>query len=296
MRVFDFQNIGGDSGVSGFTITGGKTNAPVYTYTGDGGAFRLQNCSQFTISSCLITNNQCTDPGGAYGGAVYAVGSYVVVTNCLFRKNTANGSGNGLGFGGAVAGISGSQIFIDRCIMETNRAVGHPNSRGGSVYSASSPLHMRNCLVMRNDATLLGDGLFVTNTASTLIESCTIVANGGQGVNRGGTGSGIVSNSILWANGDDVAGTSWTIGYCDIEDGDNNGNNGCIQADPLFTDETAFNNRIERGSPCADSGWNQQWMFGSAYDLEGNIRKQGGRVDMGCYESRGLSGSVFMLR
>ena len=295
MRVFDFLNLGGNSGISGFTITGGKTNITTSPHAGtaDGGAIRLQNCASFTLASCLVTNNQCTDSSGGMGGAIYVTGSSVVLTNCVFRRNTASGSGNGWGFGGAIAGLTGSQITIDRCIMETNRAVGHSYSRGGAIYGAA-PVFMRNCLVFRNDALMLGDGLFFTNSSVT-IESSTLVYNGGQGINRGGTGTGMASNCIVWANGDDVAGTGWTLGYSNIEDGDNNGINGCIQADPLFENPGTFDYRLAKASPCINRGMNQAWMSGSAIDLEGRARKQA-RVDMGCYEADGLGGAVFMIR
>jgi len=289
-RVFDYASVGGNSGVRGFTITGGYTNcgAP-HAGTGDGGAFRLQNCAQFTIAECVVSNNQCIDTVGAYGGGVYVTYSVMSVSNSILHGNQAIGSGNGWGIGGGIHAGAGSQVYVDRTTFETNRAWGHPNSRGGGLYN-SAAVRLRNCKLLRNDATMYGDGCFSTN-ASTVIANCTVIGSGGQGVHGGGNGLS-VTNSILWSNGDDLAGTV-AFGYCNIEDGDHAGSDGCISIEPRFVSTNDYH--LQRDSPCVNAGMPQAWMRHSV-DFDGSIRREGGRPDLGCYETGVGAGSVVFVR
>lgn len=61
--------------------------------------------------------------------------------------------------------------------------------------------------------------------------------------------------------------------------------------DPLFVDALEF--RLQDGSPCIDAGTNLPWMA-TAFDLDGNARMYGGRVDMGCYGLIPEPGSVLL--
>jgi len=86
--------------------------------------------------------------------------------------------------------------------------------------------------------------------------NCTIADNTATGVVRWGTGTVTITNSILWGNADDINGdpAAFTVSYCDIEDGDFEGTNGNISADPLFMNPGAADYRLRGDSPCIDAG------------------------------------------
>jgi hypothetical protein len=59
--------------------------------------------------------------------------------------------------------------------------------------------------------------------------------------------------------------------------------NGCVNADPLFTDADHGDFTLLPSSPCRNTGLLEAWMEG-ATDLAGSPRVSGKGVDMGCYE------------
>jgi hypothetical protein len=156
---------------------------------------------------------------------------------------------------------------------------------------------LRHCLAVANrpsPATLViqGGGLYAESGATRLMH-CTFATNLWEGARHAG-GTLSITNSILWANGDDLVGVTENVGYTCIEDGDFSGVNGCISADPLFVDTTYYHLRSRNGhyaggyfdggawerssasSPCIDAGDPT-----SAYLRE--PQPNGRRANMGCY-------------
>ena len=75
--------------------------------------------------------------------------------------------------------------------------------------------------------------------------------------------------------------------------------NGCITADPKFVDPANGDFRLQTDSPCVNKGLNADWMTTNeidpvtgkrkkVLDLAGSLRispkREGARVDIGCYE------------
>jgi hypothetical protein len=149
---------------------------------------------------------------------------------------------------------------------------------------------LRNCLIVSNSASSGGHGIYSSGTL--FGENITVANNLGQGVTNIGTMA--ITNSILWANGDDVGGTV-TLAYCDIEDGDNNTTNGCISEWPGFIDPAQGNYQLVPGASVANRGIRLNWMTGAG-DLAGNPRIQGGFVDLGAYEAPVVAGSIFTIQ
>jgi hypothetical protein len=268
------------------TLTGGNYNVA----SAVGGGIYLSFCPDVTFDSCIISGNTNGVGGGSggyvYGGGIYMVNSVVTLAGCTVANNVNKG---GNGYGGGIYMVSGT-LDVRESIVSNNltTAVYASQGAGGGLYMVGGALTMRNTLVHTNVVTgvtpLGGAGLYIDNGVVNL-QNCTVVANAGQGVKHV-AGTVTARNTILWGNGDDVVGTV-TLRYSDIEDGDNNGVNGCTNANPLFVDAAAGNYRLRYApvrSPCIDTGEYQSWMA-DAVDLDGNPRTKGVLVDMGAYQT-----------
>ena len=136
-------------------------------------------------------------------------------------------------------------------IARNNVVFGQNGQRGAGVYTEGD-VSLFNCLVYNNvcrgsQNNVLGDGLCAYNGAASLaLDFCTVAFNGTCGLYRH-NGAVSASDSILWGNGDDVNGTV-TLTRCNVADGDSNGVNGNISAEPKFV----FGFRLDAASPCLD--------------------------------------------
>lgn len=254
------------------------TNNAVYvtlneSQTGPMGCGFYAYAARVAMSGCEIARNLGTSDTGGYrsnvyrGGGLAFSGGEAVMADCVIASNrlvcygyssigdTAQGAGIHLTLG---------SLRLERCLMMTNtlysRGLGW--LYGGGVYSAGK-LAMVNCLVAANDATSLGgaafgDGFYGGGTLAAT--NVTVAGNPGQGVYYSGATQRSLVNSIVWGNGDDLAafatnaaGALTGVHYCDIEDGDNQGTNGCFSADPLFADAVYFHPASRAGT--YEGGW-----------------------------------------
>ena len=161
---------------------------------------------------------------------------------------------------------------------------------------------MRNSLIAGNVA---GDaaGVRFSGTGARL-ESCTVAGNITSGTGGGlygiGTG-GTVTNCIVYSNrtnlgvADNI--TTGGVDRCAYSCAPEltNGLNSNISAEPQFVFPAGGDYRLRAGSPVVGHGFNQAWMT-NATDLGGRARIMGTTVDMGCYESDGIAGSVFVIQ
>jgi hypothetical protein len=274
-------------GIADATLTGGYLAAG-----GSGGCLSLLNCGGVALVGCVVTNNS-TMPSGN-GGGIYAGSSVVSLDNCLVRGNTLRISSTVSYYGGGICAQYGAMTLRNSTVA-SNRITGGYYRYGGGMAARDALCVLRNCLVEGNSTSgVLFDGLYVDGLSSLVnVENCTFVNNASQGVSQV-NGSVTVTNSILWANGDDVTGTV-ALAWSDIEDGDNNGTNGCVSVDPLFVNANRGDYRLMKTSPCVNAGVNLAWMNG-ALDLDGNPRVKVGKVDMGAYECQAVSGTMLVIR
>ncbi len=97
-----------------------------------------------------------------------------------------------------------------------------------------------------------------------------------------------ITNSILWGNAADITSDYPQIDpvRCNIESGWSGGEDN-ISLDPRFVNAAGGDFRLGAGSPCIDTGTNEEWMWDEV-DLDGNPRICRGEtswtVDMGAYE------------
>ena len=280
--------------ISNLTVTGGA---------GSYGHGLLLDGTSIDVLDCVVCSNSTTANPTA-GGAIYLEGGDVRLTRCDLFANSAYGGaesgGAGIWMQGGYASLvdckirqnsvthsksQGAGVFqiagdltLTRCIVCSNlasTAKGAGIARGGVAANHYGDTRLVNCLVFGNKAAsgggIYSDGMLVGNET---IENCTIVTNSPDGVFLTNAATVAVTNSILWSNSDDIknTGSTITLGYSNIGDGDNNGVNGCISRDPLFVDTTYYHLKSKTGnytggyfdsgiwststtnSPCIDAG------------------------------------------
>lgn len=120
------------------------------TSSSDGGAVYIEASATVTFSDCIFGNaenenlgNSCTGARGA-GGAVYATGASITLSNCEFYYNKATGD---YGNGGAIGAESSSTVTItDGCTFKNNETavVENSSTHGGALYINKSSLVLPN--------------------------------------------------------------------------------------------------------------------------------------------------------
>ena len=164
-----------------------------------GGAIECEGASP-TIDNCIITGSTA-----AYGGAIDIFYGSPVIKNCIITGNNSDYDGSAIECGG-----DGTPQILNSLIYE--------NTAGGygaiDCYDLDS-LDIINCTIANNSGAGNIGGIYSTNSTVTM------------------------RNSILWNNGDDLAGTGITSSYSCIEDGDSGIAN--ISSDPMFRTGPAGN-------------------------------------------------------
>ena len=296
---------------------------------GDNGAgVYVLNSSGLILSDCQIVSNimdNLAHDNVRYGGGLYALNSYGVISNCIIRANTARvtqfGYSNTQPMGGGLA-LAGGAWTLVRVVIEKNLVQDWPNYNwnsmvGGGLFVVSGTHTFRNCLIIGNDAfhrdggPTAGDGAYVSG-GSVIFENCTMATNTGEGLRIAG-GTVAITNSILWGNGVDLinAGTL-TMSYCDVGNTAFGGGVNGFSLDPLFVDGIYFHLQSRNGnyvggyfsggtwsgspvdSPCIDAG-----APSSSYSREPAYN--GGRINLGAYGNTEVasgtgSGTVFLIR
>ncbi|MCP4262179.1 MAG: S8 family serine peptidase [Planctomycetes bacterium] len=235
------NNEGPDSVLQGFTISWGSADY--------GGGIRCDRASP-TITDCILSNNFAN----FYGAGIDCVESSPTIKNCTIINNRTSSIS---GIGGGINCELSSPTITD-CIISNNFA----NNVGGGIACYDSDPAIINCVIVNNSAIHLGGGIDLEYSSPT-ITNCTIVVDDPNAPKDGGIfahhdSSPVISNCILWGNGDDLYKSSAT--YSNIEDNDRGIGN--IHLDPLFTTGPLGNyylNQTAAGqpgidSPCVDAG------------------------------------------
>jgi hypothetical protein len=285
----------------------------LWTGGSGGGVYGAQyggNASEFgfLVSNTVIRDNQAlygaTNAMQAYGGGLYVSGRGTVADCTIFANKATCGGGvyNNQALNLWNCSIVGNSVTNGRD-RAGNAATHEP--KGGGVYSAST-VSMRSSLLSDNSSLMSAGGAYLTSGANELC-NCTVTRNYSGGVmgNYGGTlyvpaGSLQVVNSIVVSNTPAHARNSvegagvWVTNSCliPINYGSTNAPSGLVTNAPGFVDYPAGNFRLSSGSPCLNTGTNQEWMT-NARDLNGLSRIMQDVVDMGAYEYLMRSGPVW---
>jgi predicted outer membrane repeat protein len=292
---------GGNSVVSGFTITNGYAPRDVRwvsTMVWAGGAILCDGASP-TISYCTIVNNW----SGWSGGGIFCRDSSLTITHCAVIDNTADF------YGGGIFCYRGNPRVIYSIISGNSTKEFH----GGGIYCHYDTIPtIRHCAVTGNSTGGRGGGVYYRRGNPT-ISHCTIASNSADNY----TGGGIhcwencnltVSHCILWdntsKNNSQVSLSDkcyMYIFYSDLqdaqaaiylEDSTLGWGEGNIDAYPCFV-RPGYSGprwRIEGDyhllpdSPCINAGDPNFITEPNETDMDGELRVMLGRVDMGADE------------
>ena len=222
---------------------------------------------------------------GGFGGSGINMdpGSGGLVSNCLVYGNGgAPGAGRGTGI------WAGSGKIVDTII--TN------NSGGSWPVDTANAVTLQNVLIANHPGQIS-----IRPWGGGTMDNCTMAGNG-YGVDRQNGPTFVMRNCIntnpsgafytgAGANLTIVMSNclSTTLSGAGITSVDS------INTDPMFVDATGANFRLQKKSPCVDSGIITEWMT-AARDLDGVKRVRGPCVDMGCYEAAANPGTLILLR
>ncbi len=270
-----------------------------------GGALNAVH-SSVSIHDCNVNNNMLYSEIDTiyfmYGGGLRFINCKVDITDTDFRNNYGPSA-----IGGALS-LDSCAVLIDRCRFAYNYGI-----NGGGLYlirSNHKECRITNSLFAHNTSGHFAGGLAISNS-SPLVANLTVVGNHSYGVNCGGIffyqeSAPAVWNCIVYGNTNEVPLEepvqmwSWTYeGYapefhnCLVQFGLENISNhevvtvyeGCLDEDPLFVDPENEDFHLTANSPCIDAGYTIAPDMG--YDLDGNWRVCGERIDIGAYEYSG---------
>lgn len=268
-----------------------------------GGAITIKNAIYTFFSENLFYQNQTY----YYGGGIYIQNTPdATIANCRFVKNSAirfNQTAWGIYVGGAGAGVaveSNTKIY--------NNVFYNNSSANSALYESAYSGIIYNNIIANN----LGGGIMNGHTAShSKYINNTIVNNV---VNVQGPGMVIFSNYLLLRNnivwGNEVI-DNWptpvqvytpdgnTVNFSYSCNPDGYPGEGNIIENPKFVNPTAGAGlaydgmaadwSLQDGSPCINAGTPDTTGFNlPAYDLNGNTRLFGNRIDMGAYENQNV--------
>jgi hypothetical protein len=303
--------------IEGLTITHGRAQTgitgPTRTiYTYDGGAIMLYYSSPQIRNCHLVENAVGASEEGPHlddffcnGGAIMCgTGSAPIIEDNLIRENYASQSGGGICFDDDAAG----QVI--------NNVIAHNHCRfrgqggGISMVDHAHPQIMGNLIihntVLDYDEGGMGGAIYIYRSNPLLINN-TIARNSAQNQFYMGEGGGIwinnepypvILNCILWENSSGSSSMNLYFPYLDkrldfsyslIEGG--LGDIGVLKpytvldTPPSFADPENEDYRLRGNSPCRDTGDPDTTDLElPPYDLSGNHRLVGERIDMGAYE------------
>jgi hypothetical protein len=275
------------------------------------------NLAACTVQNCAVSNNTVRNASYfGYGGGFALLSSVLTINDSLVCGNLATGS---RGYGGGVYNRDGS-VRATRTVLANNRAIGTASDGGGLYLNSVTQTvrnRLKNCLVVHNDASSLGNGVYLAYVRLDL-DTCTLACNDGDGIYNYNS-LVTAGNSIFWDNGDDYAIRAGyvpaveTVTYCRVEEGDFPGQAGNVSLDPAFDDTVYFHLRSRQG--CYAGGYFDGGVWSRAHGQSELIDRgdplsdpadeplpNGRRINLGAYGGTSvasltlLGGSVILVR
>ena len=242
---------------------------------GKGGGMFIEEVEEAMLTDCIFTGNEAKYSYG--GGAGFS--ETAMLTNCVVVGNSAAGSGGGLVFstGGTVIN---STFYNNTTDTQGGGLAVFFNDTHVMVGIQTNPFTLQNSILIDNTATTAGDAVYL------VYEAPLMPSNIEATIDRNLLGSGMadlgvgVYDRVTSIYTDDRLANAWNVTLSNtIKESD---------AAVVFASTDAVNAdylRVAAGSPAVNSGNNNYIPSGITTDLVGNIRIQGGRIDLGAYES-----------
>ncbi len=255
------------------------------------------------IQTCTIRNNSAI----AGGGGIYCQKSSPEITDSEITGNRSDGNGPGIlcefnsspllagntitnnrteeGWGGGICCTERSNPVISGNFIARNHAFD-----GGGVYGMSSNPNVVNNFIIANAASDDGGGLCFVKCPPPLIRNNTIVKNTanpqGGGIFCEET-SAVITNCILWDNGDNFRNWTPDSNYCSVIYScipDGNPGTGNISTYPHFNDPANDDYDLASYSPCIDAGPTSEMLGPGETDYDGDTRASFAPADIGADE------------
>ena len=281
--------------------------------TGEGGG--LYSSNQITVVNGIFTDNEATGGGGAY------FLTFVFLNNCTFTDNEAT-TGNGGGallnaslftevlrstFTSNTAANDGGGAYFSQTGILTNNVFANntATANGGGLYLLDGG-RVTNSTIYNNTATTLGGGIYaayasggnfnlqnsllISNTAADAVSGPQVYINNADAAN-----DRISIQHNLIAGGSDPMGTDQGVVYLDATattimqaNTVNATDAGTVFVSIMAEDASMATDpnylRLIEGGPATNVG-NNTYVNNTPTDIAGEDRIQGGRVDLGAYES-----------
>ena len=292
----------GTATLTGCTFTDNNTRGTGSRDSDAGGAYFG---GVATLTACAFTNNRASRHGG---GACFEFDRAVAtLTDCTFTNNMAEDVGGGVAGNGGFSVLTGTAtVMLTNCTLTGNssQSGGGTSFTGGDNTSAS----LVNCVFANNRSSRGGGAYFGDRIEGTIINTTFYnnSAGSGGGFRLGNSSTSItLRNSILIDNIPNHISSpdgNRTSRATIIEDNLIGGglalrggrvSNTVVENDAVvvFESTTAEDTdflRLKDGSPAVHAG-NDDHVNNAVppitTDAAGNPRIQGGRVDLGAYES-----------
>ncbi|WP_197526772.1 beta strand repeat-containing protein, partial [Botrimarina colliarenosi] len=232
-RVLNFSSMTGELGLTGLTITGGRTTAD----DASGGGIRFIGDGALTLTDMVVSGNS-TLGVDADGGGLFTLGS-VVVSGSLISNNSTVGNSSS---GGGLANSFGSVTLTDS-VVSGNSTAGNSSSGGGLSNFLGS--------VMLTDSVLSGNSTAGSSAHGGGISSgfgtVTLIASSVDGNSAIGTDS----------DGGGVFTINLTLTDSTLSGNSAAGNGGGVQSEGVFGGVgavSATNSTISGNSSGGDGG------------------------------------------
>ncbi|MHC4610958.1 MAG: golvesin C-terminal-like domain-containing protein, partial [Planctomycetota bacterium] len=240
------RGLGLQSAYTEWTIDGGLT----VTYSGLEGV-RADDLGGSTLdvydSSGADPNQIASNQGGGVVNTGAAGVGYVGLHNCTISNNLSD-------LGGGVTSEYATTV-VTNCVIAGNTSTGD----GGAVQAVGGGVVLANSTITGNSSAAGAGGVF-----SSLADL-------------------VVSSAILWGNGNGQLVGDATASFSDIQGGYPGPGN--IDRDPGWVDPASGDYHLQCGSPCVNEGDPAFVAPAGQTDIDGELRVQGGFVDMGADET-----------
>ncbi|MCH9023233.1 MAG: right-handed parallel beta-helix repeat-containing protein [Planctomycetes bacterium] len=226
-----------------------------------GGGLHITYYSSPAVIDNLIVNNL----SGSFGGAgiyIYFHSNPLVERNVIMKNQSFSGSGIAI-------------YFLSEPVIRNNLIVKNKRGAGILVRTSSKP-HIIFNTIAANSCAIYTGGIDCTFNTEPIIENNIITNNGkGFGILSDNTSTPVISYNNIWNNPAGNYGHSL---------GDQTGLNGNVSLSPGFINPQNNNYQLTLTSDCMNIG-HPGYAGTPPTDLDGNIRKIGPFVDLGCFET-----------